>query len=121
MPIRGTLTLLGGLIMKLVNLTPHKVRIFDDEGNLVLEIQPSGQVARVDTQQVKVGSVGDVPIFATESGPVSDLPDTGEEALYIVSALVRLAVPERADVASPGTLLRDENGQPTGCIGLVVN
>lgn len=40
--------------------------------------------------------------------------------VYVVSALVRLALPYRRDLASPGPLVRDADGQPVGCRGLEV-
>jgi len=62
-----------------------------------------------------VGTFGGVPLTRTTYGEVV------EGTLYVVSGLVRAAVPERTDVASPGELVRDALGVVTGCRGLVVN
>ena len=106
--------------MKLVNLTPHTINIIGEGGSVTLP--PSGQVARCATKSVVVGSAGEgVALFRTTYGEVVDLPEPEEGVLLITSALVRSAVPARGEVASPGDLVRDANGQPIGCKGLVVN
>lgn len=107
--------------MELINLTPHAIKIVGDDGETIAIVPPSGNVARVATTMKKVGSVGGIELYAQEVGETCNLPDASDEALLIVSALVRLAHPERKDLASPGELVRNESGQPTGCRGLVIN
>jgi len=41
--------------------------------------------------------------------------------LYVVSALVRAALPARKDLASPAKLTRDGKGNITGCEALEVS
>ena len=95
-----------------INLTPHQINPVGGEA-----IPPSGVVARcaTTTQEVAPG------FFSTAFGAVENLPAPQPGVLLIVSALVRGAVPDRADVVSPGELVRDENGQPIGCKGFSVN
>jgi hypothetical protein len=98
--------------MKFVNLTPHEINPIGGDS-----IAPSGDVARVSTRNIEV-----LPgFFAQETGEVQGLPGAQEGVLFIVSAMVRLAVPERGDVVSPGELVRNEQGQPVGCRGFFVN
>ena len=106
--------------MNLVNLTPHAITLLE-AGCDYRVLAPSGQVARCSTSSVQVGVFDDVPLFRTVGGAVTGLPDPQSDTMYIVSALVRLAVPDRTDVASPGELVRNADGQPIGCHGLVVN
>lgn len=105
--------------MQLVNLTPHEIRILNEDGAVI--VPPSGNVARVATFQRHLKSVGGVDFYAQETGEVTGLPAPSRDTIYIVSALIRLAFPERRDLASPGDLIRDESGRPTGCRGLIVN
>lgn len=63
----------------------------------------------------------DVPVYTMRYGEVIGLPPQSETDAYVVSAMVRLAVPERLDVLSPGPLIRNEAGQPIGCDGLIAN
>lgn len=103
----------------LVNLTPHTLSIYDGE-TLVVTLPPSGQVARVSIETQRLSVMDKVPLYVQQPGEVVGLPEP-DGALFVVSALVRLAVPNRRDVASPGELVRNEAGQPVGCKGLVLN
>jgi hypothetical protein len=108
--------------MDLVNLTPHVLNIFSADGKTQLvTLPPSDSVARCSVESIQVGSANGVPLFAASFGEVSDLPDPKQDTIYVVSMLVRSALPERADLASPGELIRNEAGQPVGCKGLNVN
>ena len=103
--------------MKVINLTPHAIRVFND-GELTADFPPSGTVARIGTERQKVGMMGAIAIYRTEYGPVENMSRPQDGVVYIVSALVRLAMPERADLMSPGLLIRNADGQPIGCEGL---
>ena len=104
--------------LKLVNCTPHTVKLVNDFG--ILEM-PSVGVARVSSTQEEIGRVIGVPLVRATFGAVTGLPEPVEGTLYIVSALVRAALPGRADLASPGDLVRDEAGNVIGAKSLIVN
>lgn len=103
-----------------VNLTPHVVHI-QPEGKPGFSVAPHGILARCTERTVKVGDADGVPLVIKEYGEVTDLPEPQEGVLYIVSMLVRLARPERNDIASPGDLIRDTDGKIVGCKNLTVN
>jgi len=98
-----------------VNLTPHALNVHTPDG--VLDLAPSGGVARVATVETPAGSVGGVPTVSTSYGEVTGLPSPTEGTIYIVSGMVASASP-RGDVMSPGPLVRDEGGRICGCQGL---
>ena len=108
--------------VKLINLTPHTVRLLDEDGNVLVEIEPSGEVARVSEDVSEAGSVlvdgKKVPVSDVKTGTVSGLPGRGHGVLLIVSRAVALAVPERDDLVVPFPLVRDENGRVVGARGL---
>jgi hypothetical protein len=106
--------------MKLLNLTPHAIRLIGPDGS-AREIPPSGNVARVAQTLAPAGDADGVPLFRAQFGPVVGLPEPEPGVLYIVSALVRTACPDRTDLASPGDLVRGPDGQPVGCRGLIVS
>ena len=108
--------------MAIINLTPHAVTVFvpgvRDE---VFSFPPDGRVARVSSVDTDAGAHDDIPLVRTAFGEVVDLPEPQDGVVFIVSALVRSAVPDRKDVASPGTLIRDDKGAVIGCTKLIVN
>lgn len=107
--------------MKFVNLTPHNVRVVDDQGNLVAEFSPSGALARVASKSETVAVEEGIVLSATVFGEVSGVPAPENDTMYIVSLLVRSALPARTDLVSPDGLVRDAAGQPVGCKGFSVN
>ena len=103
-------------IMNISNLTPHAIQIVGGPS-----FPPSGRLARCAQVSAAAGEHEGLPLVSVQFGEVEGLPEPQEGILYIVSALVRSAVPHRHDVASPGDLVRDSAGQPVGCRNLVVN
>lgn len=101
---------------RFVNLTPHAVVVVGGP-----TLPPSGSVARCSSTSVPAGEHGGVALSRVSFGAVEGLPDPEEGVLFVVSALVRAAVPGRSDVASPGDLVRDAAGAVVGCRNLVVN
>jgi len=105
----------------IINLMPHALVICN---GAELVVQSSG-VARCTSITTPAGShpAGNVDVALTHVGygPVEGLPEPALGVLYVVSALVRMAVPHRHDVASPGELVRDGNGAVIGCQNLIVN
>ena len=102
--------------MNFVNLTPHTLNIHSN-GN-VTNIAPSGQIARVNTSYKRNYNAGGIDIYNCVYGDLNGLPEPQDFTLYIVSGVVKSAVPNREDVLSPGELIRDSNGKPIGCNGL---
>lgn len=105
--------------MELVNLTPHAINVVCE--TITRTIVPSGAVARVSTVSVKVCEIDGFPIYQTQYGELEGLPEPKADTMYIVSAMAAAAAKAagRDDILSPGELIRDENGQPVGCRGLV--
>ena len=105
--------------MNVTNLTPHAVRIIRAGGDLV--IPPSGAVARVAVTTTPAGEIAGIPVVTGTYGPVTGLPEATEGAAFLVSALVRTAVPARRDVFSPADLVRDDKGTIVGARALEGN
>lgn len=104
----------------LLNLTPHTLNLVLPDGS-IKAVAPSGTVARCASSSAPAGEFEGVPLNRTTFGQVEGLPEPQDGVLLVVSALVRQAVPHRADVASPGDLVRDADGNVVGCKGLTVN
>jgi len=110
-------------MMKLVNLTPHALNLMPagPDGPTVT-IPPSGLVARCAVDRVQVDTVTvdgvSIPVNKTQFGTVSDLPDPQPDTIYVVSALVAQAVPDRADVYIVDDAVRDDQGRIIGARAL---
>ena len=108
----------------LVTLTPHEVVILiDDPENYTLKIRPSGTVARVAVALRRIGAIDGVPTVVGVYGAVDGLPapDPKIHVNYIVSAMVRQALPARLDLVSPADFVRDAAGKIIGCKALEIN
>lgn len=109
--------------MRIVNLTPHALNLMPEgpDGPMVT-IPPSGQVARCATSRVQVGTVTvdgiAIPVNRTQFGAVTGLPDPQPDTIYIVSAVVAQAVPDRPDVFIVDDAVRDEQGRIIGARAL---
>lgn len=121
-------------VNKIVNLTPHSIKIItgDNHDEVSIEIPSSGQIARVK-ETVCQGFTISFNGFEIETVGkrfdeynIEGLPDEDEDedAIYIVSGLVRSALNsskrgfQRADVFCPGDLVRDSHGLVIGCRNL---
>ena len=100
----------------LINMTPHPLNIIIDDVTLTLD--PSGTVPRVASDNVVVGP----GIVTTKLGDVDGLPDPVPGKLLVVSALVRMALPDRDDLVGPDTspqgAVRDADGRIIGVKGI---
>jgi len=122
--IVGSKRSVGFMEKKLVNLTPHTVTLVC--GNKTVDIQPSGQVARVSATAQQVGTITidgfDFPVVKTVFGDVQGLPEPAENTIYIVSTLVLSAAQGRNDLVAPntGAAIRDADGKIVGVPGFQV-
>ncbi len=104
--------------MEIVNLTPHKVKVVDDDNNVVATF-PSSGVARAYQHDVLASEIDLIPVVKTEFGEVSGLPEPTEGAVFIVSRITVEAA--RAQGRSTDDLLvtsgavRDDQGRIVGC------
>lgn len=117
--------------MKIVNLTPHNIDIYDADpqsgGSIVETVGTSGLVARIETTVRDKGHCGRVPLFLTVvtgnpvvvdgDGNERKFPGECAHTIYVVSGLFRQYF-QRSDIYQPGRLIRDAEGRIIGCVGL---
>ena len=105
------------LAYNLVNLTPHAITLYKF-GKMVLEIKPSGFVARSKANKEVVNTINGFPLYEV-SYDEADLPASKEHVLYIVSFLVVQTNPDRKDLIAPDTsdAVRDDRGNVIGVKG----
>jgi hypothetical protein len=110
--------------LKIVNLTPHNVSIFDTY-DVPHTFEKSGMVARVSSRQSKfkklVTSQTEFDLYANEFGDAYIEHESGEQTpmfrqqdgvYYIVSSFVAQALPHRTDLICPNSsdAVRNEKG-----------
>jgi len=96
---------------RLINLTPHPVRVVLPDGEIVLP--PSGQVARLGEEVRPAGMLNGIPVVEKRLTGL-DLPPVQPGVFYVVSLAVA-QVARREDLLVPDDLVRDERGQVVGC------
>ncbi len=112
------LDLLFSKEVEIINLTPHTVNIYTEDLQ-ESAIYPSQGIVRVSTKSKFIGILnGYTPLYQTEYGKVEGLPEEKEGVCYIVSMLVKQAMPHRKDLLSPSQPVRDFQGKVIGCLGL---
>ena len=103
----------------IINMTPHPVNILDDANNQIMVIPASGSLIRLKASTVDVGwRVDDIKVTTTKFGEPEGLPDYEFGTFYIVSQLVKSALPSREDLLVPAEVQRDTNGNIIGCLSL---
>lgn len=105
-----------------VNLTPHAIHLHHN--GFILTVPASGRVARCSAVTTPCGDHDGFPLVRRSFGAVSvddqPFPDPVPGTIFIVSALCAAALAGRDDVASPGDLVRDDQGQIVGCRDLTL-
>lgn len=104
--------------MKIVNLTPHTINFIDSCGHIMVQIEPSGNIARITTDTVVTGEINSIPVTETRFGKLENLPSPTENTCYIVSSIVAQRCVGRDDVFVPNEPVRDDHGRVIGCRSL---
>jgi len=93
--------------MKLLNLTPHDIVIWNTRMGDQEVVIPSSGEARVDSKLIRLDKITDddtgvdVPLISFECDYAYGLPEPAEGVMIIVSKALRQAYPHRMDLASP--------------------
>lgn len=101
----------------IINATPHAVNLVNDEGDILRTFKPEISVRVASTCKV-VDEIAGIPIDYTTFGEVEGLPEYQNGVYYIVSRLVKQALPDREDLLCPGQQVRDSAGRVIGCKSL---
>lgn len=105
--------------MMIINMTPHPITIVDDSNVVIKTIPASGTLIRLQASTVDAGfTVDDIKVTKTVFGSPEGLPEYSLGTFYVVSQLVKSALPQRSDLLVPADVVRDSNGNIIGCKSL---
>lgn len=106
-------------IMTVINMTPHAVTIVNQDGQIIKSYEKGEGLIRLAVKTVADAPLADgTPTSKTVYGEPQGLPEYQDGTYYIVSQLVKNALPERSDLLVPAEVVRDENGNIVGCKSL---
>jgi hypothetical protein len=103
--------------MTFINLTPHEITLFREDGGSHM-LPPSEKPARVRMLTSVQGNHNGVPVVGQPiASGLENLPPINKQefTLYIVSRIVKDAVPDRYDCVVPNDIVRDSKGNIMGC------
>ena len=103
---------------RIINATPHDVNIVDESGSIICIFLKTDMCIRLSARVEHIGEIDDIPISQTVFGEPEGLPDYEFGTYYIVSQLVKSALPQRKDLLVPAEVVRDSNNQIIGCKSL---
>lgn len=108
---------------RVVNLTQHRITLFDITGEHHVHVDPSANTARVNSEMktdeyIVVDGI-QIPIISVSNRQILNLPEPEDGVLYVVSGLVASEA-HRPDVVSPSRIVRDPfNGNTRGARALL--
>ena len=97
---------------------PHPVSVLGEDNKVIKRFPKNPKMARIKQKTTKVREIDGVPLSKTSYGEVLNLPEPCDEIFYIVSHLVKLALPDREDLLVPTEVVRDDANQIIGCKSL---
>ena len=105
-------------MVNFINMTPHAINLVNDDGIVYCTIEPCGSLIRLKATTERIKEIDGIKLSTTVFGEPEGLPDYVEGTYYIVSQLVKSALPSRDDLLVPAEMVRDEKGCIVGCKSL---
>jgi hypothetical protein len=102
----------------IINKTPHAVYLLNEDHTILRHFPKSNGMIRVKEIVTNREPIDGIPISATCWGETTEIPDYVVGTYYIVSQLVKNALPKRKDLLVPKGAVRDEKGNIMGCTRL---
>lgn len=99
----------------IVNMTPHDVVMYGNDNRAFCTFPASGKLIRLSQRNETVGDIDGIPTIKVVFGEPEGLPEYDPDTIYIVSAFVKSALPDRTDLVVPSDPVRDPDGRIIGC------
>ncbi len=105
-------------VKKIINKTPHQVYLLKKDHSVLRVFPKSNGMIRVKETITDLEPIDGIPISSTSWSETIDVPEYVEGIYYIVSQLVKNAMPDRKDFLVPKGAVRDDKGTVIGCTSL---
>jgi hypothetical protein len=105
-------------VQRIVNATPHAVYVLNKDGTVLRMFPKSNGMIRVKENVSNLPDIDGIPVCSTRWSKTEDVPEYVNGIFYIVSQLVKNAMPKRKDFLTPKGAVRDEKGNVIGCTRL---
>lgn len=99
----------------IINMTPHDVVMYGNDNRAFRTFPASGKLIRLFQKNETVGDIDGIPTIKVVFGEPEGLPEYNPDIIYIVSAFVKSALPDRTDLVVPSDPVRDPDGRIIGC------
>lgn len=106
---------------KIINKVPHPIYILDEENRVIAQFPKSNGMIRLAQETTVIGEINKIPITQTIFGKPEKLPPYKKGVFYIVSNLVKTALPNRVDLLTPSNVVRNEEGTIIGSRSLDIS
>jgi hypothetical protein len=108
--------------MRIINLTPHAVTVFDAEGATIQTLPAAQTPARAQQQNFPNLPIGAIPTVTISYGPPENLPEPTPGVFLLVSQITARAATEAGrpvhDLLLTADAVRDTGGRIIGCRAL---
>jgi hypothetical protein len=102
----------------IINKTPHDINIVNEKNEFIKTIPKSDSQIRLAVKTQQTEEIEGIKTSVSVFGEPEGLPEYKNGVFYIVSQLVKTALPKREDLLVPAEVVRDEKGQIIGCKSL---
>lgn len=107
---------------QIINLTQHDAMIMNHAQEVIITIPASGSIARctesfTNEQEIEVNGVV-TTLSQKIVGATENLPPARDGVLYFVSSFVASDNPNRGDLITPASYVRNDKGHIIGMIGV---
>lgn len=101
----------------IINKTPHPINIIENEVT-TRRFPPIGEPIRLAVSAQPCPEIDGIRTVKTVFGKPENLPAEKDGVFYIVSQIVKSALPGRDDLLVPAEVQRDDKGRIIGCKSL---
>ena len=110
------------MIIKFVNCTSHPIdliNLYPEDGFQITKLPKAEFPCHVSTQLTKLSKTAEgIQLYKTTFGEVENVPKPAKNKIYIVSTIVKDALPDRNDLVVPAGVIHNSDGVIIGAASI---